>query len=70
MENFRDLGVQPWKKEVKARPQEEQTLTQLHDLTEEMKEAWPDQRAQLFTFGSENTEQSSAVQGMTQQEYR
>lgn len=39
MENFRDLGVQPWKKEVKARPQEEQTLTQLHDLTEEMKEA-------------------------------
>lgn len=39
MENFRDLGVQPWKKEVKARPREEQTLTQLHDLTEEMKEA-------------------------------
>lgn len=32
MENFRDLGGQPCKKEVKARPEKGQTLKQLHDF--------------------------------------
>jgi len=50
MENCRDLGVQPRKEEAKTRAREKQTLTQLHDPTEEMAVAQPDQRASLFTF--------------------
>lgn len=40
MENFRDLGGQPWKKGVKARPGEGQTLQRLHGFIKEMTKAW------------------------------
>lgn len=39
MENFRDLGGQPWKKEVKARPDKGRPFKQLHDFIKEMMEA-------------------------------
>lgn len=55
MENFRDFGGKPWKKEVKARPGEGQTLKQLRDFIKEMMEACLGQSVYLH-LGSGSTE--------------